>query len=50
MNCRLVNLPVKSVTGSVRERFISSADNEDVDVDGRIELITSFVSPLGDDW
>jgi hypothetical protein len=39
----------EAMTGSVREQFISSADNEEVDVDGRIELITSFVSPLGDD-
>ena len=38
-----------SRTGSVREQFISGADNEDIDVDGRIELITSFVSPLGDE-
>ncbi len=38
-----------SRTGSVRDQFISGADNEDIDVDGRIELITSFVSPLGDE-
>ena len=38
-----------SMTGSVREQFISGADNDEVDVDGRIELITSFVSPLGDE-
>lgn len=38
-----------SMTGNVRERFISGADNEDVDVDGRIELITSFVRPFGDE-
>lgn len=39
----------ESMTGSVREQFISGIDNEELDVDGRIELITSFVSPLGDE-
>ncbi len=39
----------ESMTGNVREQFISGIDSEDLNIDGRIELITSFVSPLGDE-
>jgi hypothetical protein len=37
------------MNGSVREQFISGIDDEELDVDGRIELITQFVRPLDDE-
>ncbi len=37
----------ETMSGSVREQFVSGIDNEDFDIDGRIELITAFVGQLG---
>lgn len=36
------------LSGSVREQFITDIEHEGSVVDGRIELITAFVSPSGD--
>jgi hypothetical protein len=37
------------MSGNVREQFISGIDKEQLDVEGRIELITQFVRPLDDE-
>ena len=39
----------ESMNGNVREQFVSGIDNEELNVDGRIELITQFVRPLEDE-
>jgi hypothetical protein len=39
----------ESMSGSVREQFISGIDDEELNVEGRIELITQFVRPLDDE-
>ena len=37
------------LSGTVIEQFITDLDSEEFNVDGRIELITAFVGPLGDE-
>jgi hypothetical protein len=39
----------ESMSGNVREQFISDIESEDANFEGRIELITQFVLPLGDE-
>jgi len=39
----------ETLGGSVREQFITVIEDEDSNVDGRIELITAFVGTLGDE-
>ena len=39
----------ETLSGSVREQFISDIQNEDFDVDGRIELVTAFIGSLSDE-
>jgi hypothetical protein len=39
----------ETLNGSIREQFITGIEDEDSNVDGRIELITAFVGPLGDE-
>ena len=36
----------ETLSGRVREQFITDIENEDFDVDGRIELITAFIGAL----
>lgn len=35
--------------GTVREQYIADVEDEESNIDGRIELITAFVGQLGDD-
>jgi hypothetical protein len=37
------------LSGTVREQFVTDFEDQDSNVDGRIELITAFVAPLGDE-
>jgi hypothetical protein len=37
------------LSGTVREQFITDFEGQESNVDGRIELITAFVAPLGDE-
>lgn len=39
----------ETLSGTVIEQFITDLDSEEYDVDGRIELITAFIGPLGDE-
>ena len=39
----------ETLSGTVREQFVTDIDNEYFEVDGRIELITSFVGLLADE-
>jgi len=39
----------ETLTGTVRERFITDIENEDVSAGERIELITTFIGQLGDE-
>ena len=39
----------ETLSGSVREQFITDIQNEDFDVDGRIELVTAFIGSLSDE-
>ena len=39
----------ETLRGTVREQFVTVVEDEDSNVDGRIELITAFVGPLGDE-
>lgn len=39
----------ETLTGTVIEQFITDLNTEEYDVDGRIELITAFIGPLGDE-
>jgi hypothetical protein len=39
----------ETLRGTVREQFVTVVEDEDTNVDGRIELITAFVGPLGDE-
>ena len=39
----------ETLSGTVIEQFITDLDTEEYDVDGRIELITAFIGPLGDE-
>lgn len=39
----------ETLSGSVREQFITAVEDEDSNIDGRIELITAFVGLLGDE-
>jgi hypothetical protein len=36
----------ETLSGTVREQFITGLEDEEANVDGRIELITAFVGPL----
>ncbi len=39
----------ETLSGTVREQFVSDFGDEELNIDGRIELITAFVAPLGDE-
>lgn len=39
----------ETLSGTVREQFITDFEDEDLNINGRIELITAFVAPLGDE-
>ena len=36
----------ESLSGSVREQFVAEVEDDDYDTQGRIELMTTLVSPL----
>lgn len=39
----------ETLSGTVREQFVTDVESEYFEIDGRIELITAFVGPLGDE-
>lgn len=39
----------ETLSGTVIEQFMTDLDSEEYGVDGRIELITAFIGPLGDE-